>query len=74
MMIMMMMMMMMMIVSGETWEYWEPGEYRNSDDKTFTCLALNTDGLKIYLSQVKNIFISENLKYILMISGFWIWM
>jgi len=38
-------------VSGETWEYWEPGEYRNSDDKTFTCLALNTDGLKIYLSQ-----------------------
>ena len=43
---------MFLVVEGDTWEYWEPGEYKNSD-KEFSCMAIATDGLKIYLSQVK---------------------
>ena len=40
----------MFSVHGETWEYWEPGEYRNSDP-SFSCMSLTTDGLKVFLSQ-----------------------
>ena len=36
---------------GEVWEYWQPGEYKNSD-KAFSCMSLTTDGMKIFLSQV----------------------
>ena len=40
-----------LVTLGDVWEYWEPGEYRNSD-KSFSCMALATDGLKVYMSQV----------------------
>ena len=52
---------MFLVVEGDTWEYWEPGEYKNSD-KEFSCMAIATDGLKIYLSQVKiSIFYTKNI-------------
>ena len=35
---------------GGLWEYWEPGEYRNTDSK-HSCLALTTDGLNIYMAE-----------------------
>ena len=35
---------------GDVWEYWEPGEYKNTD-RTFSCMALTTDGMNIFLSQ-----------------------
>ena len=35
---------------GGVWEYWEPGEYRNTDTK-HSCLALTTDGLNIYMAE-----------------------
>ena len=55
-----------MVGKGEVWEYWEPGDYkyrhvlklqiiqivfRNSGN-SYICMALETDGLKLYLSQV----------------------
>ena len=43
---------MFMVSLGDVWEYWEPGEYKNSD-KSFSCMAFTTDGLKIYMAQVK---------------------
>ena len=54
---------MFLVVEGDTWEYWEPGEYKNSD-KEFSCMAIATDGLKIYLSQVKiSIFHTKNILF-----------
>ncbi|XP_023335265.1 uncharacterized protein LOC111706586 isoform X2 [Eurytemora carolleeae] len=38
------------IGTGEIWEFWEPGDYRNAEHQ-YVCMALETDGLKIYLSQ-----------------------
>lgn len=35
---------------GDVWEYWEPGDYRNTDVQ-YTCMAIRTDGLRVYLSQ-----------------------
>ena len=42
---------MFLVSLGDVWEYWEPGEYKNSD-KSFSCMAFTTDGLKIYMAQV----------------------
>ena len=54
---------MFLVVEGDTWEYWEPGEYKNLD-KEFSCMAIATDGLKIYLSQVKiSIFHTKNILF-----------
>eukprot|EP00090_Calanus_glacialis_P044755 TRINITY_DN8019_c0_g1_i2.p1 TRINITY_DN8019_c0_g1~~TRINITY_DN8019_c0_g1_i2.p1 ORF type:complete len:294 (-),score=55.97 TRINITY_DN8019_c0_g1_i2:37-918(-) len=39
-----------MVGKGEVWEYWEPGDYKNSGN-SYICMALETDGLKLYLSQ-----------------------
>ena len=44
---------MFLVTAGSVWEYWEPGEYRNTDMK-FTCLALTTDGLNIYMAEVRS--------------------
>ena len=40
-----------LVTVGAVWEYWEPGEYRNTDSK-FSCMALTTDGLNIYMAEV----------------------
>ena len=40
-----------LVTVGGLWEYWEPGEYRNTDSK-HSCLALTTDGLNIYMAEV----------------------
>ena len=40
-----------LVTVGAVWEYWEPGEYRNTDSK-HSCLALTTDGLNIYMAEV----------------------
>ena len=42
---------MFLVSLSDVWEYWEPGEYKNSD-KSFSCMAFTTDGLKIYMAQV----------------------
>ena len=49
---------------GEVWEYWQPGEYKNSD-KAFSCMSLTTDGMKIFLSQVKYIVLVSKVKNLL---------
>jgi len=38
------------VAQGEVWEYWQPGTYTTAD-KQIICMALQTDGLKLYLSQ-----------------------
>ena len=47
---------------GDVWEYWEPGEYKNTD-RAFSCMALTTDGMKIYLSQVIDNLLLEYQEY-----------
>ena len=38
------------VTVGHVWEYWEPGEYRNTD-MVYNCISLTTDGLNIYMSE-----------------------